>query len=251
MPSTNDVENTIQQFADRRNIRSKIIPLVNTKKFKIFLSFIDNNPEVVLDLGCDCGWLSTKIKEKFNSEIYGVDINQESLIEAEKKGINVLHYNLGQKDWPFEDESFDLLIAGDVIEHVIDTETFVQECYRILKKDGLLIVSVPNINAYYNRLLISLGQYPLWIEAAPNISFAPFNVGWSTGHVRAFNRKAICKLLKYFNFEILKVKGVSGKIPTEMIPRKYKIFSWLLILFENFFGFFPGTASGIAVKAKK
>ncbi len=227
----------------------KLYHHAQSDKVKKIINLIRNHPEKVLDAGCGDGWLGKKIKDKFNAEVHGIDIVKDALKSAEKSGLKVKKYDLSKGKWPYKDNYFDLVVAGDILEHIYDTETFVRECWRILKKGGQLIVSTPNINSYQNRILVFFGCMPLWVDYAPNLrSYDNYKV---SGHVRVFNKKTLIKLLTHYKFKIEKVKGSYYLIDKSLLPEKYK---WLVPVanwFEKFMARITPVASSIIVSAVK
>ena len=106
-----------------------------------------------LDVGCNYGFFSEYLaKIGFNS--YGIDIKQEYF---PKKG--KAHYSMQSAEkMNFENESFDLIICFDTIEHINDKEDALSEIQRVLKKDGFFICTVPNIFSYfYMRSFLTFG----------------------------------------------------------------------------------------------
>jgi 2-polyprenyl-3-methyl-5-hydroxy-6-metoxy-1,4-benzoquinol methylase len=58
------------------------------------------------------------------------------------------------------DSTYDLIIAGEIIEHLIDTDHFAVELHRVLKPGGFLILSTPNLASWYSRLRLLRGRVP-------------------------------------------------------------------------------------------
>ena len=65
--------------------------------------------------------------------------------------------------FPVEAASFDVVTAGEIIEHVIDESAFLQECRRVLKPGGRLIVTTPNLSFLANRFLVLFGRMPRFV----------------------------------------------------------------------------------------
>src|SRR3954469_10742117 len=76
----------------------------------------------VLDVGCLGGKLSREILER-NNEVWGVEINPAAAEVAQRRGIRVKVAD-AEQGLPFEDSSFDVVHAGEVIEHLYDTKHF-------------------------------------------------------------------------------------------------------------------------------
>jgi SAM-dependent methyltransferase len=72
--------------------------------------------------------------------------------------------NLNVDTLDFENNSFDLIILGEVIEHLYDPDIILQECSRILKPNGVLLITTPNLLSWYNRILMVFGYYPMNLD---------------------------------------------------------------------------------------
>jgi len=92
----------------------------------------------VLDIGCGAGFLSNPLA-KAGHKVTGIDLSKESLLIAESKDeTKRCHYLYGNAlDLPFADESFDVITAMDILEHVEDPEKLVKEAARVLRPGGL------------------------------------------------------------------------------------------------------------------
>ncbi|MCX8179202.1 MAG: class I SAM-dependent methyltransferase [Candidatus Aenigmarchaeota archaeon] len=94
---------------------------------------------VVLDLGSQEGDLHNFLKENVkNSEIIGIDIVKNKNVDV----LNNLNFGIC-----IADNSVDSIVAGEVIEHLLNPFGFLQECYRILKNKGRLIITTPNMTS--------------------------------------------------------------------------------------------------------
>jgi len=79
------------------------------------------------------------------------------------------------------------------LEHVFDTENFLQECHRILDDNGILIITTPNLATLHDRIKFIFGLSPRDIDATHS---------YLKTHVRHFTYQSISKVLKHFNFKI-------------------------------------------------
>lgn len=115
-----------------------------------------------LDIGCSEGTFTLQIASALGTkEIYGVEISPQACQIALKRGISVHQIDLDNSDHlPFQDNYFDFIHMGEVIEHVFDTDKVLEEIKRILKPSGVLLVSTPNLGAWYNRLALLFGFQP-------------------------------------------------------------------------------------------
>jgi SAM-dependent methyltransferase len=103
------------------------------------------NNKKFLDIGCGSGDL-IKIKENEGFESFGVEISKIAVKNGKKTGQNIELYD--GKQLPFVDNFFDLINLGNVIEHVHYINEILTEIKRVLKPNGLLTISVPNIESY-------------------------------------------------------------------------------------------------------
>ncbi len=102
------------------------------------------NCESVLDLGCGTGWLSIEIANLGVATVVGVDIDEAVLGLGERSGGKVTGICTRSDKLPLANESFDLIIAKDIVEHLILPSETVSEVYRVLKKDGAVYATAPS-----------------------------------------------------------------------------------------------------------
>ncbi|NBO17472.1 MAG: class I SAM-dependent methyltransferase [Proteobacteria bacterium] len=155
----------------------------------------------VLDIGCFSGYLLEKIKEKNpHIDVFGVDASKESVRYYVEKGLNVIEVDAEGK-LPFEDSFFNTVIGMEIIEHIVDTDSFLIEIKRILKKDGYLILTTPNVLSLSRRLMALFGVNPFF-EA----SFSyPSSI--IAGHVRFFSHILLKGFLEFHHFKVLECKS--------------------------------------------
>lgn len=93
----------------------------------------------ILDAGCAMGDLLARVKDR---RLYGIDFNAEYLAVAAERGIET---TLGELEaMPYHDETFDLVVTTDVLEHVLDEKVVIREMLRVLAPGGILIVRSPD-----------------------------------------------------------------------------------------------------------
>jgi SAM-dependent methyltransferase len=124
---------------------------------------------VLLDVGCDDGAWTDAIRERLHTvpgQTYGLEIVPERAELARSRGFDVRSGDL-EASWPFEDRSFDVVHANQVIEHVKRLDHFVEEVKRVLIPGGRALVSTENLASWHNVAALALGYQPF---SAVNIS---------------------------------------------------------------------------------
>jgi 2-polyprenyl-3-methyl-5-hydroxy-6-metoxy-1,4-benzoquinol methylase len=114
----------------------------------------------LLDLGCDDGALTLKFAEAARApEVYGVELVQAAANAARERGISVTEADLNHP-LPFRDGEFDVVVSNQVIEHLVNTDTFVSEIGRILSPRGVAVTSTENLASWHNIAALALGWQP-------------------------------------------------------------------------------------------
>lgn len=177
---------------------------------------------VYLDCGCDNGEKTIKRAEYIGTDkIFGVELVGKRAKLALKRGIAVSNFNLNRK-WNFSDERFDVITATEVVEHLIDLDNFFLEAKRVLKKNGILIVSTENLASFHNIFALILGNQPFtgpYLSRLFSVGYHPYNCYRKDKerllmppHLNVMTEKALTSLFNFFKFKILSTKG-SGFYP--------------------------------------
>lgn len=123
----------------------------------------DFNRASVCDVGCNLGVLSYWLKRRFPScDVHACD-NAPQLLPEHSPHFDYRVADLA-RGFPFEDECMDAILAVEIIEHMVDTDFFLDECLRILKPGGYLALTTPNICMLRNRIRVPLGVHPRAVE---------------------------------------------------------------------------------------
>jgi len=191
---------------------------------KNILNLLDKDSEAeFLDLGCDDGVLTKQFADKIGtSRVYGVEIIEKSIAEAQKKGIKVSSFDLN-KDFDFKDNSFDVVHANQVIEHLYDSDKFLSEIYRILKPNGYAVISTENASSWCNIFSSIMGWQ---IFSLTNFSTLKSGIGnpfslhshnktedmKSWNHIRIYNFLGLKEYFETVGFGVEHIRG-SGYFP--------------------------------------
>lgn len=103
----------------------------------------------ILDIGCASGVLLHQLKGLGYTDLCGLDISEEAVSLAKERGLRNIFLMDGNLT-SFENESFDIVIASDVLEHIKNDVSALKEWHRILKVDGTLIIFVPAFSALWS-----------------------------------------------------------------------------------------------------
>lgn len=105
--------------------------------------------KIVLDIACGSGY-GTKLMAPHAKEVYGVDIDKQTITYAKKhfSAKNITYLVGNGTEIPLDDDSVDVVVSYETIEHIEDYEGFMKEVKRVLKKNGLFLLSTPNDAEY-------------------------------------------------------------------------------------------------------
>jgi len=136
----------------------------------------------VLDLGCGNGELLAHLRDARQCTGYGIEIADANVLACTQRGVNVIQLNLEEGLALFEDQSFDVVLQLDTLQHLRNTEKMLRETARVGR---IGIVSFPNFAHWANRVRVASGRMPVtkampyeWYDT-PNIrvgTFADFEV---------------------------------------------------------------------------
>ncbi len=152
----------LEQLSERYSEHNRLergagFVFAGSERIELFRRYVGGPGRRVLDLGCRDGALTREYAA--GNEVVGVDADRDALAEAEKVGIETHWADLDQP-LPFGDGNFDVVVAGELLEHLRDPRGVVGEVRRVLRPGGTFVASVPNAYRLKNRLRFLLGRKP-------------------------------------------------------------------------------------------
>ena len=154
---------------------------MTVRRIEVICSLVEPEKNVIC-LGCRNNDVITKVLMERTTKLQTLDCANNADIVAD------LDFGI-----PLEAESFEYVVAGEIIEHLYDTNHIFSEMHRVLKSGGFLVLSVPNISRLRNRVKMLFGGVP--IACAKN------------EHIRDFNLSLILQHLKQNNFKVVSLKS--------------------------------------------
>lgn len=221
---------------------------IQKRKIELVLNLLEEHENgKILDIGCGDGMISSLLAKRTKAEIYGVDISSTAVRKANERGISAEVFNVDRDGFPFEENTFDAGFCGDLLEHLYDTENLLNNIYKIIKPNGYLIVSVPNIASWYNRGFLLLGMMPTWVESSLKTYTGNPLIKEGMGHIHAFTKRSLGDLLKISGFSVEIVLGSPVLADGSRSRWKEKLWNGT----DRFFSRRPTLASTLIFKARK
>lgn len=204
---------------------SEIDSYYNGKRSELtqYLPDIDLHTKI-LEVGCGAGGFRENIS--ISCEYWGVELSPEASVIAKSKMNQVITGKFQDVYDLLPDNYFDCVICADVIEHMDDTDWFLQAIKNKMAKNGVLVGSIPNVRYIDNlyRVLFKKDWYYLSVGILDNT------------HLRFFTQKSLNRTLIKNNYEIQTLEGINK------IKLNYSnINNLILTLFEIFLSFILGS----------
>ncbi len=201
--------NPIMKFLERRRTNS-------------IMKFLDvRDADSVLDIGCGAG---NMLDEIMKGSLFGIDMSTFVLGLSKKRlGDRVNLFRGNAEMLPFKDSTFDRIFCSEVIEHTMNPQRVIGEIYRILKPDGISVLSFPNedFTVKLKQFIKSSGIARLILPANKGDESKLYDVHeW---HLHAFSLKFLKQIIKG-TFEVYAYTGIPfGIVPVKYVVRLVKL----------------------------
>jgi 2-polyprenyl-3-methyl-5-hydroxy-6-metoxy-1,4-benzoquinol methylase len=189
-PQENNIEGLYEETEDKNYELSRETRKITFNRDIRDIEKIKRNGKI-LDIGCSTG-IFLEVAKKRGWDVYGIELSKWAYKKARKVTPNI--YNKTLDKCKFKDNFFDVITMWDLIEHLTNPDKEIKETNKILKKDGLLVITTPNINCFFSRIT---GRK--W---------------WNIlrMHLFYFSPETITKLLQKNGFRIIKIESYSRTI---------------------------------------
>lgn len=176
-----------------------------------------SEPGVILDIGCGDGSAAATAAPLLRPHrLVGVDWSQDALRRANKH-LTAVRGGLTDPGLPFASGTADAVLFSEVIEHLVDPDAALDELRRVLRPGGHLLLSTPNLAAWYNRGLLLAGVQPVFSEVSMRGIYGRPG-SQVVGHLRLYTARALRQMLPAAGFEIVKMSGA----PYHDVPRPFR-----------------------------
>lgn len=204
----------------------------------------------VLDVGCAEGRIWDSIQVSL--ELHGLDqcsrrlglypyIGKDKPLGINKKFTSLTIFDINANNLPYKDNSFDICISLEVIEHILEVDSFLNEIYRVLSPGGRIILSTPNIAALKHRLGLLFGKalpfnfkfwkngfYPLTKYEGKPYTSDGIRYPEQLQHIRFFTHESMEFIFKQTGFSKFKSFGISSWLNGRKASKEFGFISQFL-----------------------
>ncbi|MFC8344909.1 methyltransferase domain-containing protein [Streptomyces sp. NPDC057280] len=171
--------------------------------------------QTILDIGCGDGTAAATAAPLLpGHRLVGVDWSQDALRRARTRIPYAVRGELTGGGLPFGSGSVDAVLFSEVVEHLVDPDAAMDEIRRVLRPGGHLMLSTPNLAAWYNRALLLAGVQPVFSEVSLRaIHGRPGRE--VVGHLRLYTARALREFVAAAGFTVVRLEGA----PFHGVPR--------------------------------
>ena len=177
--------------------------------------------ERVLEVDCGPGVLANRMRER-GAQVEATDLSAVAVARAQAKGIPARQVDIDSEPLPYADGVFDVVVSNSAIEHRFFHERSLDECVRVLRPGGRLIVCLPNVAHWLCRWWLLTGRFP-YRQHAPTDPM----------HLRFFTVHEARALLRVRGMRVVLVDGSASLWARDFYPawlrrrRLRRPYTWL------------------------
>lgn len=174
-----------------------------------------------LDIGCGFGGLANLVGTYLEAdEIHGLDIDPRVEAESKSKGVITTIYD-AEEGLPYDEHSFDVVMTLGMMDYLPFFDGMVRDVNRILRPGGLVLISLPNLGSWHNRVQLLRGYQPRDIEFSNEIlaGAAPtYRNAKPSGHIHIPTVRAFRELMAHHGFEEVAVTAGQPQVRSKANP---------------------------------
>lgn len=173
------------------------------------------NNSVVLDIGCGSGTLGSYLVSEKKCIVDGVDYDAEAIEKCSDKYRKTAVRNLESDSLKgyFEAESYDVIVVADVIEHLVKPDNLLSELKKLVKKDGTIIFSVPNVTHLALGFELLLGKFKYQNNGLLDNT-----------HLRFYSKESLIDKLETFGLNVSELDSVQKQMNETEFPNYFSNF---------------------------
>ncbi len=166
----------------------------HNNKFNKFQKLVPKNKyNRILDVGCASGLMTNRIAQIFpRSKVTGIDIYESGIKYAKEKYKHINFITCDVHKLPFPNNSFDLIVCYETIEHVLKPFQVIQELQRVAKKNASIVIAMDSGNLLFRIIWF------FWENTKGRV--------WKGAHLHPFHHKQLEKLIKKIKFNKIEKK---------------------------------------------
>jgi 2-polyprenyl-3-methyl-5-hydroxy-6-metoxy-1,4-benzoquinol methylase len=190
----------------------------------ILLEWIGTHKRV-LELGCSTGFFSRHLRDRRACSVVGVEVDAAAAVQARNFCTQVLSRDLNSPEWVagLPEQAFDVILMGDVLEHLIDPQAVLEQIQPLLAPKASIVVSLPNIVYWITRLKILFGRF----------EYESYGILDHT-HLRFFTPKTAREMIETAGYEIMRFHPVFGGPLTRYArPLWQRLANWFPAVFAG------------------
>jgi methionine biosynthesis protein MetW len=225
-----------------KNFAKSLDPNTSDRLQTVVKVLASSHSHRLLDIGCGDGSLVSLLKDIYD-EIYGIDIADEAVASAIERGIKAITVDIDSEDLPFQDNYFDVVYCGDLIEHLYDPDHLIDEIKRTLVPGGTCVLSTPNLASWLNRLVLLFGFQPFNTEVSlrRNVGKLRAKEEEVSGHIRVFPYRSLKELIEWHGLIVDRFIGIDSakNLPVlakqidKVLSRKVSLASYLVVVMRK------------------
>ncbi|MFA6273117.1 MAG: class I SAM-dependent methyltransferase [Candidatus Paceibacterota bacterium] len=163
-----------EKFKGDNVSKEKALVYLGKSSLAEFIHQVPNKSAEILDFGAGGGMFIKQIHDNGFIHVCAADIDDYRRPDVKKMTEEFKTFDASNEPFPWSNERFDVVTAWEIFEHLENPHRAMREIYRVLKKDGLLFMSVPNIFHIVSRLIfLKRGLFPRWNKTNNHIAVFP------------------------------------------------------------------------------